>query len=96
MTKDIADGVITKQEASKELPIRLKQTVEELGIGDTDKLFKDNDIIVGNYRFERENSNYDWTIVELSQVKFIPFLEKLNMRNSISKEDYSKGCYRIR
>lgn len=68
MKKDIADGVITKQEASKELPIRLKQTVEELGIGDTDKLFKDNDIIVGNYRFERENSNYDWTIVELSQI----------------------------
>lgn len=68
MKKDIEDGVITKQDASKELPIRLKQTVQELGRGDTDKIFRENDIIVGNYRFERENSNYDWTIVELSQI----------------------------
>jgi len=68
MKKDIAEGVISKAEASKELPARLKQTVQELNTGDTDKIFRENDIIIGNYRFERENSNYDWTIAELSQI----------------------------
>jgi len=66
--EDVKDGVIAKGEAQKEIAARFKETIGELNKGDADTIFKNNDIIIGNYRFERENSNYEWTIVELSQM----------------------------
>ena len=67
---DVKDGIITKDQAATEIPKQLKETLENLKNekGDHNTIFRSNDIVIGNYRFERENSNYGWTIVELSQV----------------------------
>jgi len=34
---------------------------------ETSSMLLDNHIILGNFRFERQNSNYDWTITEVNQ-----------------------------
>jgi hypothetical protein len=66
---DVKEGVISKEEAKTDIRKRMKETMETLKEkGDSTTIFKANDILIGNYRFERENSNHEWTIVELSQV----------------------------
>ena len=32
--------------------------------------FQQNEIVIGNFRFERPNPDADWTIVEMSQVNY--------------------------
>ena len=35
---------------------------------DPHQAFKENEILIGNYRFERKDKFADWTIVEITQV----------------------------
>ena len=73
INSDVKAGIMAKEEAATEIPKKMKESLEQLKNEhqDSDTIFRSNDIVIGNYRFERENSNYEWTIVELSQVNII-------------------------
>lgn len=92
---DVKDGTITREQAATEIPKQMKETLENLKNenGDHNTIFRSNDIVIGNYRFERENSNYEWTIVELSQIDSrnawsFPFQRRWKGRLGISLRGY--------
>jgi len=51
-----------------EITETLKENDKVLKEMDPYKTFQENEILIGNYKFEREDKMADWTLVEITQV----------------------------
>ena len=51
-----------------EITETLKASDKVLKEMDPYKTFQENEILIGNYKFEREDKMADWTLVEITQV----------------------------
>ena len=61
------DGGVMKDSINK----TLQQTKENIEQNDPHKIFKDNEILICNFIFHREDQSSEWTITNVSQVRFI-------------------------
>eukprot|EP00088_Acartia_fossae_P068530 TRINITY_DN8708_c0_g2_i1.p1 TRINITY_DN8708_c0_g2~~TRINITY_DN8708_c0_g2_i1.p1 ORF type:complete len:309 (-),score=28.24 TRINITY_DN8708_c0_g2_i1:8-934(-) len=67
--KDVENGTISRAEFPKVMQEKMAESLKvlsEKGMN-TDTIFKENDIIIGNYTFQRDDVNQQWTIVEIAQ-----------------------------
>jgi len=69
--QQVEEGKLEKEKMKETLNESLKLTSQRLQHQDPHLMFKNADIVIGNYRFERDNSNSDWTIVEAAQVNSV-------------------------
>jgi len=65
------EGKLNQGEVTESIKESLKESREKLKERDSHLIFQQNEIIIGNFRFERRNQNSDWTIVEMSQINSV-------------------------
>ena len=77
--RDLDDGKITRAEFPKVMQEKMAETLKTLSekAKDRDTIFQENDIIIGNYIFERDDVSHQWTIVEIAQVRSSLFFWQL-------------------
>jgi len=68
---DAKEGKLEKGEVKESIKESLKESQAKLKGNDTHLIFQQNEIIIGNFRFERKDQNSQWTIVEMSQINSV-------------------------
>ena len=69
--KQIANKELEKEEINENIKKLMKDYQEEAGVNDPGVIFKDNEIIVGNYRLKRKSSSAAWMISEVAQMSSV-------------------------
>lgn len=64
-------GVIDKEQLKEQTQQNIKEFKEFLASSDNLKIFKENEIVIGNYRFIRDSNSSDWMISQISQVNSV-------------------------
>jgi len=68
---DIKAGVIDKDQLKEVTEKNIKEFKESVNDNDSFKMFKENEIQIGNYRFTIDNTSSNWVISQISQVNTV-------------------------
>jgi len=68
---DIKAGVIDKDQLKEVTQKNIREFKETVADDDSFKMFKENEIQIGNYRFTIDNTSSNWIISQISQVNSV-------------------------